>query len=90
MIRVCVLLILLLLLSGCRVEWSLSGDSAGKTAVSTNAEPRPTNTGNDPVSVLLNGDVDYEGTHITLMGYPELHQGSVLKVQLRNIPRMHP
>ena len=86
MFRVCMLLILLLLLSGCRVEWSLSRDSTGKTAVSTNTEPRPTNTGNDPLSLFLNGDVDYEGTQITLMGYPELHQGTVLKVQLREYP----
>lgn len=86
MIRVCMLLILLLLLSGCRIEWSLSGGSGGKTAVPSNAEPRPTHTGNDPLSVFLNGDVDYEGTQITLIGYPELHQGTVLKVQLREYP----
>ncbi|WP_409252786.1 hypothetical protein V1502_02335 [Bacillus sp. SCS-153A] len=87
MIRVSMLLILLLLLSGCRVEWSLSGDSTGNTAaVPSNGEHRPTKTGNDPLSVFLNGDVDYEGTVITLIGYPELHQGTVLKVQLREYP----
>ncbi|WP_456272491.1 hypothetical protein [Bacillus sp. AK031] len=85
MYRASMLMVLLLLLSGCRIELNLDeGRSSGTVAQSTQSNAGGTNIQEDePLSVYLNGDVEYNETEITLILHTELQKGTLLNVILR-------
>jgi hypothetical protein len=90
MYKICMMMVLLLLLSGCRIELSLDEGAAGTTAARTSTEARSEGNNvqqDEPLSVFLNGDVEYNETQITLKLYTELEEGTFLKVSLREYPK---
>ncbi len=81
----------LILLSGCRIELSLDESSSHGAAAPSNAAARSqvSNTmQKEPLSVFINGDIEYDETLITLNVDTELKKGTVLKVLLREYPEV--
>jgi hypothetical protein len=89
MYKVSMMMVLLLLLSGCRIEMNLSeGSSPGTAAHSSPSSSASANVVEDePLSVYLNGDVEYDETQITLKLHTELQKGTLLYVILREYPK---
>ncbi|WP_113927122.1 hypothetical protein [Bacillus sp. P14.5] len=90
MYRVFLLLALLLLLSGCRIELSLDEAPPGTGGAAQSSVPRSeanTVKKNESLSVFINGEIDYDESQIRLMTETDLQEGAVLKVQLKQYPK---
>jgi hypothetical protein len=90
MYKACMMMVLLLLLSGCRIEMDLNGVSSPQPMAQSNA---PSNSAkntvkkDEPLGVYLNGDVVYRENRITLKLDTALPKGTILKVILREYPK---
>ncbi|MGF2614492.1 hypothetical protein FZC84_14000 [Rossellomorea vietnamensis] len=90
MYRVFLMLALLLLLSGCRIELSLDEappDTGGAAQSSVPSSEANTVKKNESLSVFINGEIDYDESQIRLMTETDLQEGAVLKVQLKQYPK---
>ncbi|MGD6968329.1 hypothetical protein ACQCVP_18010 [Rossellomorea vietnamensis] len=89
MYRVCLMLVLLLLLSGCRIEMSLndSPPATGTTAQSSVPASGNTSGQNESLSIFINGDIEYDESQLNLKAYTNLQEGALLKVILRAYPK---
>ncbi len=83
------LILLVLLLSGCRVEWTLSSTSDNKTSPNDRTPQEnyeKSFSDEDAVSVFINGDVEYNEEEIIINGFTDLEEGTILKVFVRKYP----
>ncbi|MGM0845076.1 MAG: hypothetical protein ACQEUT_08875 [Bacillota bacterium] len=89
MYKACMIMVLLLLLSGCRIEMSLNDAPAAGTTAGSNVSESNGNTikQNESLSVFINGDIEYDESQINLKADTDLQEGAVLKIQLQEYPK---
>jgi hypothetical protein len=87
--KACMMMVLLLLLSGCRIEMDLNGVSSPRPIAQADGQPSTPNDTikKEPVSVFLNGDVVYREKQITLKLETALPKGTILNIILREYPK---
>ncbi|WP_421383186.1 hypothetical protein ACOJQI_02390 [Bacillus salacetis] len=90
MYKACMMMVLLLLLSGCRIEMDLNGVSSPQPIAGLqeqSASAKNTFRRDEPLGVYLNGDVVYRENRITLKLETALPKGTILNIILREYPK---